>query len=185
MIFRIFAALILVAVAVASLWLGGQQPETAARATVEGTSGELGYSARKATLIETGADGLPMYTLDADTIRQRPGDNVAFEQVQMTFRDQQGQLWKARANQGELGQSTGKVGLFGDVHVEGQLPGSAQNADLATDKLYIDTHADIISTDRPVTVNWAGRQLKSRGLVETLSERRLLLESSVHGVFLP
>jgi LPS export ABC transporter protein LptC len=185
MIFRIFAVLILLAVAVASVWMGGQQHEPAATTTVQNATGELGYSARKAELVETGPDGIPMYTILADTIRQHPGDSVEFDQVQMSFRDQGGQTWKARADQGEMGQDTGKVALSGNVHVNGLLSGSNQNADLATDKLYVDTHADIISTDQDVTLNWAGRQLKSRGLVETLQERRLLLESNVHGTFLP
>ncbi|MGH8139584.1 MAG: LPS export ABC transporter periplasmic protein LptC [Steroidobacteraceae bacterium] len=185
MIFRIFATLIFIAIIGGSLWLGGQQRETTATPTVASSSADLGYSARKAVLIETGPDGLPMYTVNAEVIRQRPGDDVVFEQVRMSFRDQAGQLWTARADHGELGQDTGKVELAGDVHVDGLLPGSTQNADLATEKLSVDTQADIISTAEPVTLDWAGRKLKSRGLVATLTERRLLLESSVHGTFSP
>ena len=49
----------------------------------------------------------------------------------------------------------------------------------------IHQEADVISTTEPVTLNWAGRQLRSTGLVATLKERRLLLEASVHGTFAP
>ncbi|HEY6482832.1 MAG TPA: LPS export ABC transporter periplasmic protein LptC [Steroidobacteraceae bacterium] len=185
MILRIFAGLIVAAIIVGSIWLGGQQREAAPTTTIQSPSGDLGYSALNAVLTETGPDGLPLYTLHADTIRQHPGDGVAFEHVNMSFRDQSGQIWTARAQHGELGQDTTRVELSGDVHVDGLLPGSPQNADFATQKLSIDTEADVVSTAEPVTVNWGGRQLNSTGLVASLKERRVLLESQVHGTFLP
>src|SRR3954447_19224064 len=86
MIFRILAALLFIAIIAGSFWLGGEQRETTATTTVEASSAELGYSARSAVLVETGADGLPIYTLNATVIRQHPGDGVEFEQVQMSFR---------------------------------------------------------------------------------------------------
>jgi LPS export ABC transporter protein LptC len=185
MIFRILAALLFIAIIVGSFWLGGSQRETTATTTVEASSTDLGYSARNATLVETGADGLPVYTLNADVIRQHPGDGVEFEQVQMSFRDADGQTWKGRADQGELTTETGKVDLTGNVHVKGLLPGSEQLADLATEKLSVDTHEDIISTAEPVSVNSPGRLLKSIGLEATLKEHHLVLESNVRGTFIP
>ena len=185
MIFRILAALLFVAIIVGSFWLGGEQRATTATTTVEASSTDLGYSARNATLVETGADGLPLYTLNATVIRQHPGDGVEFEQVQMSFRDTGGQIWKGRADLGELTTETGKVDLSGNVHVAGVLPGSEQMADLATEKLSVDTHEDIISTAEPVEVDSIGRQLKSTGLLATLKEHHLVLESNARGTFNP
>jgi len=110
---------------------------------------------------------------------------VAFEQVQMTFRDAAGQTWKGRADQGELATDTGKVDLRGNVHVDGVLPGSSQMADLSTETLSIDTHEDIITTPDPVVVNEPGRQLKAKGLLAALKENHLVLESNVRGTFTP
>ena len=185
MIFRILAALLFIAIIVGSFWLGGEQREATATTTVEAASAELGYSARNATLVETGVDGLPVYTLNADVIRQHPGDGVEFEQVQMSFRDANGQTWKGRADQGELATDTGKVDLSGNVHVNGLLPGSEQMADLTSEKLSVDTHEDIISTAEPVEVDSIGRQLKSTGLLATLKEHHLVLESNVRGTLTP
>lgn len=185
MIFRILAALVLVVLVASSLLSGGSQRQSFAPTTVDRSSAEPGYSARKATLVETGPDGRPIYTMNAEVIRQRPGDGVDFEQVQMSFRDQADNLWTARADRGQLGQDTSKVNLAGNVHVDGLLPHSTASADLATEQLAVDTQADIVSTAEPVTLNWAGRELKSNGLVATLNERRVLLESNVHGSFLP
>jgi LPS export ABC transporter protein LptC len=185
MIFRILAVLLFIGIIVGSFYLGGEQREATAITTVEAANAELGYSARNATLIETGADGFPVYTLNANVIRQHPGDGVEFETVQMSFRDADGQLWKGRADEGELTTETGKVDLAGDVHVNGLLPGSDQMADLATEKLSVDTHENIITTSEPVTVISPGRQLKSKGMVATLNEHHLVLESNVRGSLTP
>ena len=185
MIFRVLAAILFIAVIVGSFWLGGQQRETTSTTTVEASSVDLGYSARNAILIETGTDGLPVYTLNANVIRQHPGDGVAFEQVQMSFRDANGQTWKGSADEGELATDTGKVDLSGNVHVDGLLPGSAQMADLATEKLSVDMHENVISTPEPVTIDTPGRQLKAKGLMAALKEHHLVLESNVRGTFTP
>jgi lipopolysaccharide export system protein LptC len=185
MIFRVLAILLFVAIIVGSFWMGGEQRGTTATTTVEATSADLGYSARNAVLVETGADGAPMYTLNANLIRQHPGDGVEFEQVQMSFRDVNGQIWKGRADQGELTTETGKVDLIGNVHVNGLLPGSTQLADLATEKLSVDTKENIINTSEAVTVSSPGRLLKSVGMVATLQEHHLVLESNVRGTFTP
>src|ERR1700761_7137490 len=154
MIFRILAFLLVIGIIVGSFFLGGEQHETTSTTTtVDAASAELGYSARNATLVETGTDGFLVYTLNANVIRQHPGDGVEFEQVHLSFRDADGQTWKGRADEGELTTETGKVDLAGNVHVNGKLPGSDQMADLATEKLSVDTHEDIITTAEPVTLN--------------------------------
>jgi len=186
MIFRILAAMLVFGIIVGSFFLGGEQRETTSTTTtLNASNAELGYSARDATLVETGADGLPIYTLNANVIRQHPGDGVEFEQVQLSFRDPEGQTWKGRADHGELTTETGKVDLSGNVHVNGLLPGSQQVADLATDKISVDTHEDIISTAEPVTVSSVGRQLRSTGLVAALKEHHLVLQSNVRGTLTP
>lgn len=103
----------------------------------------------------------------------------------MSFRDNDGQTWKGRADHGELTTESGKVDLSGNVHVNGVLPGSTAMADLTTEKLSVDTHEDIISTAEPVTVSSPGRLLKATGLIATLKENHLVFQSNVHGTFVP
>lgn len=185
MIFRILAALLFVAVIAGSFWLGGEQREATSTTTVEQSSVDLGYSARNAVLIETGTDGLPMYTLNAEVVRQHPSDGVEFEQVQMSFRDVNGQVWKGRADRGELATDTGKVDLTGNVHVNGLLPGSRDMADLATEKLSVDTRENIISTAEAIEVSSSHKQLKSKGLLAVLKEHHLVLQSNIRGTLTP
>jgi len=186
MIFRVLAALLFIAVIAGSIWLGGAgQPEATSTTTVEASIVDLGYSARNAVLIETGTDGLPMYTLNAEVVRQHPSDGVEFDQVQMSFRDATGQVWKGRADQGELATDTGKVDMTGNVQVNGVLPGSSDMADLTTEKLSVDTQENIISTAEPVAISSIHRQLRSKGLRAALKDHHLTLGSNVRGTLIP
>ncbi|TLZ17783.1 MAG: LPS export ABC transporter periplasmic protein LptC, partial [Gammaproteobacteria bacterium] len=107
------------------------------------------------------------------------------EQVRLGFRDSTGNQWNARADRGELAQASGVVELEGGVHVAGVLPDSGQPAEIATERLDFDTRAQIIATEDPVTLVVSGRELHALGLIASLKERRVQLESSVHGSFLP
>lgn len=184
MIYRIFAFLTIVAVIVASLLLSSQQSGAPASTTVQQTSWDAGYSARNARLVQTSEDGAPLYTLSAATIRQQPNeDQVQFTQVQMSFRDPNGNAWTATADRGELAQSSQQVELSGDVHVSGAFRSGASPAQISTDALSVDLHRDIVSTRQPVTLLWSGLALDSTGLVADLKDQRVHLESDVHATF--
>ena len=186
MIYRIFAVLAVIAVIVGSVLLTGQQREASAPTTVEEPMRDPGYAARNANLVQTGPDGHPLYTLSAALIRQLPGKGtVDLERVQLGFRDSSGDQWSARAEHGELGENTGQVELTGDVHVASVLPGSQAPAEIVTQRLSFDTHAEIVSTKDAVTLAWSGHQLNAQGLLASLKERHLQLESAVHGSFSP
>lgn len=182
MIYRLFAVLVVIVVIVGSLLLSGQQGATPAALTVQRNALDEGYSAQNARLVETGANGLPLYTLNAATIRQLPNeDQVELTQVQLSFRDPDGNPWTATADQGELEQAAGQVTLSGNVHVSGIL--AATSAQITAPALSVDIHADVVSTKYPVQMLWAGRQMSSTGLTANLKADRVHLESAVHGTF--
>jgi LPS export ABC transporter protein LptC len=183
-IFRILAALTIVAVIVASLLLAGQQSGAPASTTVQRTAWDEGYSAQHAQLVQTSADGLPLYALNAATIRQLPNeDQVQLTEVQMTFRDPSGTPWSATADFGTLEQAAGRVALSGHVRVVGTPPESQDPAQIATEALSVDLRSDLVSTREPVTLLWAGATLSATGLIADLKDYRVELESQVHGTF--
>jgi len=185
MIYRIFAALAFVVVVVGTIMFGGQQGETAATTTVEEPR-DPGYAARNARLVQTGTDGHPLYTLDADVIRQQPNeDTVELEQAKLGFHDATGNLWTARGEHGEVGQNTGMVELSGNVHVAGILPGTQQPGEITTERLSFDTRESIVNTPAPVTFTLPGQQIKATGLHATLKDGRVQLQSRVHGTVVP
>lgn len=185
MTYRLLALLALAVLIVGIVVLSGTQREITPATTV-GPPRDAGYSALKARLVQTGPDGKPVYTLDAARIQQQPDQGVVnLEQVQLGFRDDSGDLWSARSERGALAQNSGIVSLEGDVHVDGVLPGTEERAEISTQHLAFDTHSQVVATRDPVTIVMTGRQLHAEGLVASLKERHVQLESAVHGSFLP
>ena len=183
MIYRSLALVALVVLIIGVVVMSGPQREATPRSAV-GPLHDPGYAARQAHLIQTGADGQPVYTLDAAQIQQQPdAGKVELQQVQLGFRDSFGNRWTARADHGELAQDSGVVQLAGAVRVNGLVPDSGQPAEITSEHLAFDTQSQIVSTHDPVTLLMAGRQLHSLGLIANLKERRVQLESSVHGSF--
>ena len=185
MIYRLMAILAVVVLVVGLVLSGGTREAAVPSATAARTH-DAGYAALGARLVQTGADGQPLYSLDAARISQRPDDStVQMTQVQMGFRATGGEQWTARAERGELVQDTGVVQLDGNVHLSGLLPGTEDQAEITTEHLAFDTHAQVASTSEPVTLAMSGRELQARGLVARLKEGQVQLESAVHGSYKP
>jgi lipopolysaccharide export system protein LptC len=184
MIYRLVVALVVVGIIVGTVLLGRQQGGSSTKTPVEATDGVAGYAARKAVLVETGADGRPIYTLNADLIRQRPNDRrVQLDVVQMTYRASDGNEWKVRADSGQIRDDGEQIELYGHVHVDGLLPGSDEPAQIQTSVLTLDTRNEIVRTKAPVVLKWGARQLEASGLEANLKSRSVKLESRVHGFF--
>lgn len=184
MIYRIFVALVFIAIIVGSVLLGGQAPENVATTTVDERAGDLGYAARGIKLIETGPDGRPMYAIEASRAHEPPqSTTVLLEQVRLGFKDTHGNQWQGRADNAQLGQTNGQVELSGNVQVSGKLPGMPDTANLATGELAVDTNAETVNTDAPVAVTWAAHTIRAKGLRADLKDRILHLKSNVHGTY--
>ncbi len=183
MILRALAAAAVIALlAIAWLALNGEPSGPAQPAAPAVSAQNPGYSARNAVLIETGANGVPMYTLRAAEIREQPASKIALlEQVEMQFRDAAGQLWDGRANDARVMDQAEQIDLSGDVALSGLLPGTGEPVRISTDRLRVDTHTEVVTTPDAVTIAWDRAQLTANGLVARLREQRIRLESHVHG----
>jgi LPS export ABC transporter protein LptC len=186
MIYRIFAALVFIVVLGGTIFFGGSQNGATAPTIVEEPH-DPGYAARDAKLVQTGPDGRPLYTVNADIIRQQPNDNsVELENPRLGFYDSNGSLWTARGEHGQVGQDTGVIELSRDVHVNGTPQGALQPAEIFTDRrLAFDTNTKIVSTQDAVTLTWSGQEMKGKGMQAALNDSRVQLESAVHGIAVP
>ena len=185
MIYRLLILFGLV-LAIIAVWLtlgtGTLGPTTAL--TTGPTANDQSYAATDATVVETGADGLPMYTLQAHRVQQDPdSDLVNLTTVHMTFKDAAGGQWQARSDQAVAQQDSAQIDLAGAVDVSGLFSGADQPAHILTDTLHVDTHTDIIRTRAAVTLKWAGYVMDGRGLVVNIKDHTVKLESQVHGHF--
>ncbi len=186
MTYYIATALAIVVLVIGSILLSRQQRDSTLPVRAAQTPEDPGYAARDAELIETGPDGRPTYVLHAELIRQRPREGrIDLEKVQMSVRDTQDNHWTLQADSGRIFQDTSRVELAGDVRVSGLLADQPDPAEIFTQRLAFDTQTEIVSTDAPVTLTWSGRELRGTGLVASLKEGRVRLESDVHGLFTP
>lgn len=184
MIARILAVLLVAAVVVATFFVNRPAGISGPAQTVQDGRPDLGYAARDAEIVETGPDGLPVYTLSAGLIRQRPEESsVLLEDVRMQYRDENGDVWHLSAAEGTILQDSGIVRFAGNVRVSGSLSRMSQAAQITTEQLAFDTREEVVSTDAPVVLEWGDGQLRARGLVASLKGGRLQLESDVHGLF--
>ncbi|HTY48377.1 MAG TPA: LPS export ABC transporter periplasmic protein LptC [Steroidobacteraceae bacterium] len=181
MIYRLLPVLALALIAVAA-WLTLQRVPGGGAPPGHIAPPEPGYTATDAHLVETGADGRPLYSLQARTIRQQPQSrDIVLDEVHMDFKDQEGGSWSARADYGLVQPESSQVQLSGRVDVTGVFPGNDQPAHIMTDTLSMDTRTEIIRTPAPVELDWAGTIVQARGLYASLKNHLITLEADVRG----
>lgn len=184
MIVRLLVVLVALLAVGAGLFLAQHGDPTADSQPADVNRPGPGYSARDATLIETGEDGLPLYNLHAATIEQTPqSDMVHLTDITMDFRDSAGGVWNLRANRSDVRQSSQSLNLYGDVRITGTPSGSKSPARINTEMLSFDSRSEIATTHAPVVLDWSGQKINAVGLFANLKDRRVRLESEVHGIF--
>jgi LPS export ABC transporter protein LptC len=184
-IIRLFALVVVLALIAGTILLGrGGAPEPSAGN--DQAAEDPGYAARDAVIVQNDADGWPLYQLRAAVIRQRPRDDrVELEHVTVDYRTAQGAQWRLRADHGQLQQDAQQIDVDGNVVLSGPLEGSSAPLDVRTQQLSFDTRTELASTDADVMLAWSAQQLASKGLVASLKDGHVQLESNVHGRFSP
>jgi len=181
----ILLALVLAGVAIWLTLAPRQAAPVTARAS-EPAGPDQGYSATDASVVETGADGLPLYTLQARQVRQDPDDGIVnLSTVHMSFRDPAGGQWQARADDAVVRQDSAQIDLHGSIDVAGRFAHGSEPLHLLTDTLQVDTHTDMLRTASQITLDSSGKLLYARGMQADLKNHRVKLESQVHGQFTP
>jgi LPS export ABC transporter protein LptC len=145
-----------------------------------------GYSATGAEIVETGADGRPRYRLQAEAIRQDPATlTVLLERPRMQVDDAAAGPWRVAADSGSIPQGAQRVDLAGDVRVTGTVGAPGEPIEIRAPELRYELDAARVSAPREVSILMSGQWLSARGLEADLKDRRLRLESDVHGRFTP
>jgi LPS export ABC transporter protein LptC len=187
MTYRVLSVITFIAIVVVGwIALDRAQNGTTSSAPNPALTQDAGYAARDAQLIETGPDGRPMYRLRANLIQQQPpAQLVTLDGVQMQMHDPDGNVWSGRADHGLIMQDDAVVELTGAVRLWGLIPGDKQSAQVSTEQLFVNTRTDVATSPAPVLLNWGTQQLSGTGLEASLNDRRVKLESDVHGLVHP
>lgn len=187
MIYRLLILLGLALVGVAVwLTLSPRQAEPVTAQNSGPARPDSGYSATDASMVETGADGLPLYTLQAHHIHQDPDTNIVnLSTVHMSFRDSSGSEWQGPADRAQARQDAAQIDLAGSIDLSGTPQGNDQPIHLLTDKLHVDTHTKVITAPSAVTLNWGGIVIHAPSLVLDTKDHIVRLDSDVHGHVAP
>lgn len=181
---RKLSVLGLVVLAAGSTLLLRQLDEEAA-APADPILPDIGYYLSQTQLTGTGDDGQPLYRLRADEIRQRPSDGrVMLTRVAVDYDPAEDLPWTLNADNGEVLDDGRMITLSGDV-VAATRAEDGPVATIRTDYLEFEPATDIASTDRRVTVDYAGNTVRALGLRALLREDRLELLAEVQGHYVP
>jgi LPS export ABC transporter protein LptC len=186
LIYRLLILLGLVLIGVA-VWvtLSPRQAEPVTAQSSGPARPDSGYAATDASMVETGADGLPMYTLQAHRIQQDPDTNIIkLSTVHMAFRDSSGSEWQTPADAAQARQDTAQIDLNGSIDLSGTPSGNDKPVHVLTDRLHINTHTDVI-TAPSVTLTWGAIVIHAPSLVLNTKTHNVRLESELHGHLAP
>jgi lipopolysaccharide export system protein LptC len=180
--FRLVGILVAVALIAGVYFLSSEPGESTAPAAAGPPAEAPGYAAKNAEVVETGDDGRPLYTLTAVQVRQHPNDNrIQLDAPRMTYIASDGQPWHVRARSGQIREGGEHVELFGDVHLNGNMPGAEAPTVVDTSVLSFNTKTEIVSTKAPLTLDWGGRKIAATGMTVNLNDHTVKLESRING----
>jgi LPS export ABC transporter protein LptC len=186
----ILGTLVVIGLIVGAFMLSQGPSNSGTQVTAEQPAEAPGYAARNAEVIETDENGRPLYTLNADLVRQHTNDNrIQLDAPRMTFIASDGNPWHVKARSGQIREGGANVELYGDVHLNGELPGGQAPLAFDTSILSFDTRNEVVTTHAPVTLDFNGQKVAAVGLAANLSDKpvdnlspgQVRLESRVHG----
>jgi LPS export ABC transporter protein LptC len=184
MIGRILIGLVVVGAIIGALVLSRGPGASSTQQGQEQASEVPGYSARNAEVVETGADGRPIFTVNARLVRQRPNDDrVQLDGPRMKIVTEEGDTWHVQARSGLIHADGSHIDLFGDVKLNGEFDSGP--VVIGTSIISYDTRSEVAHTPAQVTVDSNSGQLAGKGLTANLKDGTVRLESRVHGTFPP
>ena len=153
-------------------------PGTAASTTA--TETELGFAASGAELVETGADGLPLYRLQATRIAQtQPDADIELTEPRLAY-EQGGGRWTLQADRGTLSSDRRLASLSGNVLGERTAVHTAALT-LHTEALAVDLERHLADAHQAVSVEWGRAHLTGGSLHADMVSDTFVLRGPGHG----
>ncbi|HTT06907.1 MAG TPA: LPS export ABC transporter periplasmic protein LptC [Steroidobacteraceae bacterium] len=182
MIGRIIFLLLAVVVLAALLYM--QEPESgnSTATPAQTAAAEPGFVALGAQIIETGDNGQPLYTLDAQRIAQPVPDGIIYLTAPVLHYEPAGaNPWVLTAQQGQLPQSAQNADLSGMVNASGTPQGSQRMIRFRTSTLHVDMQKQLATTAAVVHIDWGGSLVSGHGMHADLKSGEVKLFHAVSG----
>jgi LPS export ABC transporter protein LptC len=175
---------LLVAVAVLAVLLYMQEPESGNPATTpaQTAASEPGFVALSAQIIQTGDNGQPLYSLDAERISQpMPQGTIYLTAPVLHYEPPGANPWVLTAQQGQLPQNAQNADLSGMVNASGIPQGSQRMIHFSTSTLHVDMQKQLATTPAMVHIDWGGSLVSGLGMHADLKSGEVELFHAVNG----
>jgi LPS export ABC transporter protein LptC len=185
MIGRILFLLLAVAVLTALLYLQEPERSSPVATPAQASAAEPGFVALGAQIIETGDNGQPLYTLDAQRIAQpMPEGTIYLTSPVLHYAPPGANPWVLTAQHGQLPQSAQNADLSGMVDARGIPQGSQRMIHFTTSTLHVDMQKQLATTAALVHIDWGGSLVIGRGMNADLKSGEVELFHAVNGTIL-
>jgi lipopolysaccharide export system protein LptC len=144
-----------------------------------------GYYLKSARILGTGADGSPLYVIEAVHAEQRSDDRIEFTDVHIVYSPESDVPWTVDADTATIYPNQQRVLLEGHVRAVSKRGLSGNDTEIRTRVLEFDPDNYIAETDERVQIRIGARSLTATGMLASLNDDRLELKSNVSGKFVP
>ena len=151
-----------------------------------GTPSMPGYYLNEAVITVGGADGTPLYQLQAQQIVHQPSDeSILLSDVRFDYLEQRDSPWELVAEHGRISDDQQVVELFGQVRLVNTTEDSDTPTTVITDSLDILPDSYVATTESEVIVTHGQFQITALGMAADLNQGQVQLKSKIHGTFRP
>lgn len=148
-------------------------------------SEHFGYYLSSARILGTGADGSLLYEIEAVRAEQRSDNRIEFSDVRINYSPESDVPWTIFADTATIFPNEQRVLLAGHVRAVSDQGFSGDETEIRTPLLEFDPQAYVAETDARVQIRIGSRSLTATGMLASLNENRLELQSNVSGRFIP
>ncbi|MEL7451604.1 MAG: LPS export ABC transporter periplasmic protein LptC [Pseudomonadota bacterium] len=145
-----------------------------------------GYYMRDATVLGTGRDGRPLYSLQAGRIdEETDGSGARLSDIELEYRAEDAEPWHLRADTGHISPDGQTIQLAGNVVITELDDTVDEPTQVKAPDLTVDVETHFASTLQRVRILRGADFLDGTGMEAYLSDGRLLLQSDVQGSYQP
>jgi lipopolysaccharide export system protein LptC len=174
---------VVVLLAALTFWLG-RVASTQLPGTVDGFAHDPDYIVENFVATTYDIQGTPRHWLSAKRMTHfMDDDSTALEELRFKRQDGVAAPISVQSNKGLVTAEGEEVYFIGDVHVARPSLAGVQAMELTTDYLKVIPDADILRTDKPVTLRQGASVVAATGLVADGNKRLLQLTGRVKATY--
>ena len=133
----------------------------------------------------TGADGRPLYEVEAEYAEQRRDNTIEFQNVRVVYSAESGVPWRLVADSATIAENQERLTLIGHVVATTREGFDGRETEIRTPYLELEPQQYRAETDDRVQIRIGSRSLTATGMLASLKDNRVSLKSNVSGKFVP